>query len=938
MPWAPWRRTPEPAIAPSLNSPSSGEEMGEGPESYHHEQQQQQQQHFNGDEKAVEADVMESGVMTGFGGGLGLGVVRSEAREDGDILFSRGGVVPSSSKSSVVLLMPPSPATPQSTGSSLSESGGGSVGRCRGRRVLSSESSLAAVEEARDGDEVVEGGDGVVTVNGPRRRYSGGQSWIASLVGGWRGNAIVEEKDASSMKVEVEESYESCAEFAAATGFVPTEGFVPSTRLLEVAMAKEGEERKRAEVARSLTRLGTLSAVFSDVEEDEEDDEKEVSEESWEDRKEEDRKEPQPESEVEAMEAEAEEGAQGYWEFQVEEARRVPQEVSVSTVVKGVKADRQGSPFSSSGDTERMESGLTCFSSGGSSERGDVDRGSGEVVPNAARAVDMVSQSPKVPVIPPSLGVDEESQSTERVEVVGEERTGDKKVGMRPRLPLLSPPRPSPPTSQPFPAGAASRPSVLPVVHSMSPSPSGQSYQVPDVSDQSAQVPEVSDQSRSSSSSSLSPCPPSDAGKEITFPDVAMAAETGTTHNVARRKEEGIERVESSCRKGDRPPSSSFSTAPGESNPSGPVLEERDQDHPPPKTPPRATSVAGGLERKAPPRMATRDRALVVAAARAKVQAQMTQLSAVSQVGKGSGPACAQPARAPPWGSSVAESLSESSSRDAVNVHSSAEGLFSSGVDLLNPSGQTGMQCPLSPPPKTPPPPLPPPLLPLNLVAVGAPSHVTYAPPSPSGWSNSGSPSSVKSSPVFVRAHPPCHHPHYNQQQQQAGTAGLPPAVRSWREGFTTSGTVASLAWSWSDSTLSGCSRSGGFGGGMSSVSASVCSEYTSPLVGMKFVEADAPEDGGSSSVRTRGRSRSTSTSGSGVLGVSELPLMGVRGSPPLLAVERSVEGEAQGKGVGSSKSIKPAVSVSVSAAAAAAKGRDATGSEAKRRRRFFFP
>lgn len=880
MPWAPWRRTPEPPpIAPSMNSPSSEEE---GQESCHHEQE-----HFYGDEKA---DVMESGEMVADF--EGLGVVRPAEREDADILFSRGGVVPSSSQSSMVMLMPPSPATPKSTGSSMSGSGGGSVGRCRGRLG----SSLAAVEEARDGG----GGGGdvcvsrpVVGVNGPRRRYHGGQSWMASWVSGWRGDTIVEEKDASSVKVEVEESYGSCAEFAAATGYVPTEGFVPSMRLLEVAMAKEGEEKKRVEVARSLIKMG---GVFSDVEEDEE----EVSEESWEDRKE-------SESEVEVVEAEGEARAEGYWEFQIEETRRVPQEVPVSTVVKSVKGDRQGSPFSSSGDTERMESGLTCFSSGGSSERGDVDRGSGEVVPNAARAVDLVPQSPKVPVIPPSVGGDEVSER-----VGGEEWRRDDEVVVQPRL---SPSRLSPSTLQ----SSKSRPSVLPVDPSKSPSPSGQSYQVPEVSNQSYQEPEVSDESyqlpRDSDQSTL--CPPSDA----------MVVETKATHNVAVRKEDGIDGVESSCRNRDDLLSSSVSTAPGDSNPSRSAFEGREQDHPQPKTPPRATSIAGGLERRAPPKMATRDRALVVAAVRAKAQAQITQLSAASQVGKGSGPACAQPARAPPWGdSSVAESLSDSSSRDAMYESSSAGGLFSSGVGLLNPLGQTGMQRPLSPPPKTPPP-IPPPLLPLNLVAVGAPSHVTYAPPSPSGWSNSGSPSSVKSSPVFVRAPPPCHHFHYNQQQ--AGTAGLPPAVRSWREGFTTSGTVASLAWSWSDSTLSGCSRSGGFGGGMSSVSASVCSEYTSPLVGMKFVEADAPEDGGSSSVRTRGRSRSTS--GSGALGMSELPLMGVRGSPPLLAVE----GEAKGKCVGSSK---PAVSVPVPVSAAAPKDRNATGSEAKRRRRFFFP
>ncbi|CAM9380773.1 unnamed protein product, partial [Ectocarpus sp. 12 AP-2014] len=166
----------------------------------------------------------------------------------------------------------------------------------------------------------------------------------------------------------------------------------------------------------------------------------------------------------------------------------------------------------------------------------------------------------------------------------------------------------------------------------------------------------------------------------------------------------------------------------------------------------------------------------------------------------------------------------------------------------------------LSPSPKTPPPQAPPP--PLSLITVGAPPcHLLFTPPSPAGGSSSASPtSSLRTSPV---PRPPL----------------LPPAVvLSGRDLPPSDPAAASLlAWSLSDSTLSGCSRpgTGGGGGGTSSIPVSVCSEGASPLVGMRFVAKDGGGCGGGSS-SSRSRPKSWSNHGGGV------PLIGVRGSPPL--------------------------------------------------------
>ncbi|CAM9404008.1 unnamed protein product, partial [Ectocarpus sp. 13 AM-2016] len=220
---------------------------------------------------------------------------------------------------------------------------------------------------------------------------------------------------------------------------------------------------------------------------------------------------------------------------------------------------------------------------------------------------------------------------------------------------------------------------------------------------------------------------------------------------------------------------------------------------------------------------------------------------------------------------------------------------------------------------------------PLSLVTVGAPPcHLLFTPPSPAGGSSSASPtSSLRTSPV---PRPPL----------------LPPAVvLSGRDLPPSDPAAASLlAWSLSDSTLSGCSRpgTGGGGGGTSSIPVSVCSEAASPLVGMRFVAKDGGGGGGGSS-SSRSRPKSWSNHGGGV------PLIGVRGSPPL-GHPPSVPVALCGVG-------RPAASVEEEEGAAAGAGRVASavagggtagvvdessceggvgGRRGKRPRRYFFP
>ena len=862
--------------------------------------------------EAMEAGVIEMQMLGVESIGAGNGLLHCGAGRE---------IAPSSSQDSAILLMPPSPETPPSTGSSVPGSGG----RIRGRRGASSETSLSAVQKGQDSAAAGASGGGARRVATADARGSPARNTVFTprrnrpKVVPWGGFTGVREAGETALKME-EDLYESCAEFAAATGFVaPSEGFVPSLHLLEVAMAKEKEEKKRADVARSLAELGLSStgpsAVFSDVEEEEEEEEAEESgegDEIWEDQK---------ERELESdADVDAETRKHG------REATKTSESAPVIQGSKGDCAGGAGSPSSSSGGTERMESGLTCYSSGGGSERGDAEKSSrgaavatttavmataGEVPrsPNAqvidvsisAAAVPEYSPGVRTEAPSPGHGTEGASQLPQSNNLMCEKTMVDEAAVSRPQLPPLPPVQPplsSPPES--LVSSSILSPSALPRTGPVLLG-SGLPVDNPGPPLPPARLPP----------------PPRCSREAVVTSDRSSPAPRALS--VSCKK--GEVRARSSCR-ADRLPSHSTATAADASIATSPTLcvstssgraalrcPPLERDHPPPKTPPPSSAR---LERKAPPRMATRDRAVVVAAARAKSQAaRAAQTSTPSQATRGSVPARSQPARAQPARAAPSEETMvagqpPSPSPDAASVQPAHLSYASPMAPA--PTAHSLRHTP-SPPSKTPPPPLP--LLPLNLFAVGIQSHITYAPPSPSGWSNSGSPSSARSSPVFMRA-----------PQQQA--TGLPPAFRSGRDGGAPSYgfACAPMAWSWSDSTLSGCSRSGGRGGGMSSVSASVCSDYPSPLVGMRFVDAgDAPGDSGS-----RGRARSRSTSGSGVRGVSELPLMGVRGSPPLLAVARS--GEEEGTMAASSNA----------AVSGGEEGRSFDWLQAKRRKRFFFP
>lgn len=231
------------------------------------------------------------------------------------------------------------------------------------------------------------------------------------------------------------------------------------------------------------------------------------------------------------------------------------------------------------------------------------------------------------------------------------------------------------------------------------------------------------------------------------------------------------------------------------------------------------------------------------------------------QVNKTLGPARAQPTRAPAWIDPPPFRTLSKNPLCAIPVDS--------------------FGAPSSSPSKTPPLSqqiiLPQPLLPLSLGAIGPPTYLFFMPPSPAGRSTSASPSSVRSSPVVLR--PPL----------------LPPNAQHGRD-MAASGANGPLAWSWSESTLSGCSRSGGAGGGgalsSASRSASACSDGASPLVGMRFVlgveGVTGCGGGGSDGIFSKERPRSSS--GSDLVAdmlPGGLPLMWARSSPPLLAVGR---------------------------------------------------
>lgn len=260
----------------------------------------------------------------------------------------------------------------------------------------------------------------------------------------------------------------------------------------------------------------------------------------------------------------------------------------------------------------------------------------------------------------------------------------------------------------------------------------------------------------------------------------------------------------------------------------------------------------------------------------------------------------------------------------------------------------------------------------LSLSTVGAlPFHFLFTPPSPAGRSSSASPtshSSFRSSPVAA-VRPPL----------------LPPAVAlsggrdrdrdrdlapSEQPGAGGGGGGFPLAWSLSASTLSCGSRStGGRGGGMSSVSASVCSDAASPLVGMRFVVGE----GGAGGAAAIAVSTGASAAGASAAGASKeklrpkswtdhgrgVPVIGVRGAVPLLPVAlcgvgRSMQGETEAGAAAAVAPVRacrapatlpvPGAGARAAAVPAAGVGEELSfeggvgGRRGKRPRRYFFP
>lgn len=138
---------------------------------------------------------------------------------------------------------------------------------------------------------------------------------------------------------------------------------------------------------------------------------------------------------------------------------------------------------------------------------------------------------------------------------------------------------------------------------------------------------------------------------------------------------------------------------------------------------------------------------------------------------------------------------------------------------------------------------LPPPMRPY------APPPQPYTPPSPAGRSSSISPSSVlSSSPFSLRSQLM----HATGGGSGSGTlplssgSGTLPSLPPRDPGASAAGVP--LAWSWSDSTMSACSRTGGGCGGAGSACMSASPDPNSPLVGIRFIPA-----GGATSASSAG-------------------------------------------------------------------------------------
>lgn len=340
-------------------------------------------------------------------------------------------------------------------------------------------------------------------------------------------------------------------------------------------------------------------------------------------------------------------------------------------------------------------------------------------------------------------------------------------------------------------------------------------------------------------------------------------------------------------------------------------------------------------------------------------------------------PVHAQPARAPAWGETPALSPTPPSARqglmNAPTLISSAAAAGPSTVATLPPQASTLIlsssssssrwaaaveqqaaqslsptRCysPMSSPTH------PPLQIALELLAAPArpyaPPPQPYTPPSPAGRSTSLSPSSVLSSPSVSRSH---------LMHGAAGAGTLPPSLPPRDPGASASGIP--LLWSWSDSTMSACSRTGGFGSGAGSACMSASPDPASPLVGIRFI----PAAGEASSASSCGAA-SCGTAASGVAACvrhvkEEEKSTAVKGGSGVVSASEIGARFGVGVDLGRSRSASrsrssspvrvAAVSDGIGAVAAAGESEDVRradlrrhggvgGREGKRPRRYFFP
>lgn len=284
-----------------------------------------------------------------------------------------------------------------------------------------------------------------------------------------------------------------------------------------------------------------------------------------------------------------------------------------------------------------------------------------------------------------------------------------------------------------------------------------------------------------------------------------------------------------------------------------------------------------------PLRKAPRNRAVQPSQVHPSTVSWVSQSSKAVHPPKASQPARALPARAPAWGESLPLS--------PPAMAPPPPGLASS----------CRQQADLSPPPPVPP-------MPLMLELVAVPTYA-FAPPSPAGRSTSASPSSVRSSPLMAP-----------RALQVQGALPPPPPARE----LIPSGPGVPPLWSWSDSTLSG-SRSDGRGAGASSVCASLSPDPSSPLVGIRFLNAG---DFSSSEVSESGvdHGRRLSSAGDVAGGAVKPPSGGAKVGEQLDSRENAVSDRFATAGEEAVPRGEP--------------GRDGGvgGREGRRPRRYFFP